>query len=193
MGMVTEGLSLAMDAYSLYQGETDPTTDILSGILASQERIEQALGHIYKEIKWGNAASALTQPVLRIGHLAGLLKTYSLATTPEPSTIIEPWATAVMNGDNDGMSVHKALSDIDQVINGVSGTTEPIMETYLDKVESSSTTQSQHYEGVEFFRALVEIQVTGLMCLTNAAASRVSSDKQTAARNAVEFYTGKHD
>ena len=133
----------------------------LDSLLKGQTEIVGLLQIIFQEIKWSEVLIQMSDAVNSINYQYDAM----LALEKGDNVGATAWANAVLA---EGNGLNKDLFVINDVVLGQNVLNSPLMQIFAQKVSAGSSTQSNYYDAVTFFRDILLIEGKALCALANA-------------------------
>lgn len=133
----------------------------LDSLLKGQVEIVGLLQIIFQEIKWSEILIQMSDAVNNINFQYAAM----LAITNGDNTGAMAWANAVLDESN---GLTKDLFVINDVVMGQTIFNPPLMQMFVQRLLAGSTTQSNYYDAITFFRDVLLIEGKGICALANA-------------------------
>lgn len=133
----------------------------LDSLLKGQTEIVGLLQIIFQEIKWSEVLIQMSDAVNSINYQYDAM----LALEAGDNAGAMAWANAVL-AESNGLT--KDLFVINDVVMGQSILNAPLMQIFAQRVTAGSSTQSNYYDAVTFFRDILLIEGKALCALANA-------------------------
>lgn len=133
----------------------------LDSLLKGQTEIVGLLQIIFHEIKWSEILIQMSDAVSNINYQYDAMLTLEEGDNAGATA----WANAVL-AESNGLT--KDLFVINDVVMGQTIFNPALMQIFAQRVTASSSTQSQYYDAVTFFRDVLLIEAKGMCALANA-------------------------